>query len=75
MTTARYRTGMKVGRTLYRNGELIGLLDTPELAAECASMLNVGTELLELCRSAVLLERLIYPAEIVEILERGRGHV
>ncbi len=70
-----YRTGTKVGRTLYRHGELIGLLDTPELATECASALNAVAELIVLSRSADLSKRMIAPVEIIDTLDQGRGHV
>jgi hypothetical protein len=32
--------GTKVGRTLYRDEQLVGLVDTPELAAEIVDALN-----------------------------------
>lgn len=37
---AEWRTGRKVGRTLYAGDELIGLMDTRELAAEVAAAVN-----------------------------------
>lgn len=35
-----WRTGRKVGRTLYLDGSLVGLMDTPELAAKVVGALN-----------------------------------
>jgi len=37
----RWRAGTKVGRTLYRDGVLVGLMDTPELAARVAEAMNL----------------------------------
>jgi len=36
----RWRAGKKTGRTLYKDGRLVGVLDTPELAAEIVAALN-----------------------------------
>jgi len=36
----RWRVGCKVGRTLYINDELVGLMDTPELARRVVSALS-----------------------------------
>lgn len=49
--TDRYRTGRKVGRTIYRvvgdsasdDDVLVGMLDTPELAAEFVDAMNAAT--------------------------------
>lgn len=48
----RWRTGNKVGRTIYRvtdqypDGELIGIMDTPELARKVVDAVNlVGVNL------------------------------
>lgn len=38
--TVRYRVGRKLGRTVYRDDELIGVMDTPELGALVAEALN-----------------------------------
>lgn len=38
----RWRQGAKVGRTLYRDGVLVGLVDSPELAAEIVAAMNRG---------------------------------
>ena len=35
-----WRVGAKLGRTLYRDGVLVGLLDTSELAAEVVAAMN-----------------------------------
>jgi hypothetical protein len=48
MTAERWRTGRTVGRTIYRQAgdvpskadELVGLMDTPELAAMVVAALN-----------------------------------
>lgn len=37
---AEWRTGRKVGRTIYRDEVLVGVMDTPELAAEVVAALN-----------------------------------
>ena len=36
----RWRVGTKLGRTLYRNNQLVGMMDTPELAAEVVAVMN-----------------------------------
>jgi hypothetical protein len=38
--TGKWRAGRKVGRTLYLNDALMGVLDTPELAAQVVAALN-----------------------------------
>lgn len=38
--SARWRVGRKLGRTLYRDDECVGMLDTPELGAEVVAALN-----------------------------------
>lgn len=40
MTEPRWRVGHKLGRTLYRNDHCVGMVDTPELAAEIVAALN-----------------------------------
>lgn len=35
-----WRVGRKLGRTLYRDGECIGMVDSPELAAEIVAAMN-----------------------------------
>lgn len=40
MSTPTWRIGRKVGRTLYRNDELVGVMDTPELAAQVVAALD-----------------------------------
>ncbi|MBI4020713.1 MAG: hypothetical protein HY369_00555 [Candidatus Aenigmarchaeota archaeon] len=42
--TPRWRVGRTVGRTLYRDGELVGLMDTRGLAAEIVHAMNVAEE-------------------------------
>jgi hypothetical protein len=43
----RYRTGTKLGRTLYRNNQLIGLLDDAKDAAHIVKILNTCQKLAE----------------------------
>lgn len=38
----RWRVGTKLGRTLYRDGVCVGMLDTPELAREVVAALNAA---------------------------------
>jgi hypothetical protein len=40
MSEPRWRVGRKLGRTLYRDGRCVGMVDSPELAAEIVSSLN-----------------------------------
>lgn len=40
--TPRWRVGTKLGRTLYRDGVCVGMLDTPELAREVVAALNAA---------------------------------
>lgn len=35
-----WRCGRTVGRTIYHNGELVGMMDTPALAAQVVGALN-----------------------------------
>lgn len=35
-----WRTGRKVGRTIYRNDELVGVMDTPQLAEQVVDAVN-----------------------------------
>lgn len=37
---SRWRVGRKLGRTLYRDDVCVGMVDTPELAAEIVVALN-----------------------------------
>jgi len=37
-----WRTGRKLGRTLYRDEVCVGMVDTPELAAEVVAALNAS---------------------------------
>ena len=57
-----WRVGRKVGRTLYRDEQLVGLMDTPELAAEVVEAMNeaetltlIGTALSDLAEAGVSL--------------------
>lgn len=38
---AKWRTGGKLGRTIYRDEVRVGMLDTPEIAKEIVTALNV----------------------------------
>lgn len=38
--TCRWRTGRKVGRTIYDDDKLVGIMDTPELAQAVVNALN-----------------------------------
>lgn len=38
-----WRTGRKVGRTVYFNDQIVGLMDTPELAGMVTASANVAT--------------------------------
>lgn len=38
--TQRWRTGHKLGRTLYIGDDFVGMMDTPELAASVARAMN-----------------------------------
>lgn len=40
MSRERWRTGRKLGRTLYLDDEVVGMIDTPELAAEIVAAMN-----------------------------------
>jgi hypothetical protein len=40
MSEFRWRVGRKLGRTLYRDDRCIGMVDTPELAAEIVAVMN-----------------------------------
>ena len=52
-----WRTGRKVGRTLYNeDGELVGLLDTPELAERVAGALRMVNETTALRATVARLE-------------------
>lgn len=42
---AEWRAGRTVGRTIYRDDVLVGLMDTPELAAEVVAALNGPTRM------------------------------
>lgn len=43
-----WRVGRKLGRTIYRGDQIVGMADTPELAAEIVRAMN-GTWLCSLC--------------------------
>lgn len=40
MGEPRWRVGTKLGRTLYRDNVCVGMVDTPELAAEIVAAMN-----------------------------------
>lgn len=41
---SEWRTGRKVGRTIYRDDVLVGVMDTPELATSVVESINVIAE-------------------------------
>lgn len=43
--TSYWRTGTKVGRTLYFGGNLVGLMDTPELAQGVVAALGAESRM------------------------------
>lgn len=40
---ARWRVGRKLGRTIYRDDECVGMVDTPEIAAAIVAAMNGAT--------------------------------
>jgi hypothetical protein len=40
MSEPRWRVGQKLGRTLYKNNHCVGMVDSPELAAEIVACMN-----------------------------------
>ena len=40
MSEVVWRVGRKVGRTIYRHGQLVGLVDTAAIAAEIVEAMN-----------------------------------
>ena len=50
---AIWRVGTKLGRTLYRDDRCVGMVDTPELAAEIVSALTRADETHARCRGGV----------------------
>jgi hypothetical protein len=43
---AIWRVGTKLGRTLYKDGQCVGMVDTPELASEIVSAMTRLDEIL-----------------------------
>ncbi len=43
----RWRTGLTLGRTLYRDGRVVGIVDSPELAAELVNAANGASQTLQ----------------------------
>ncbi len=66
-TPPQYRVGTKVGRTIYRGDELIGVMDTRELASEFVMAANSASELLEACK--------LKDAEIADLKESLRFYI
>jgi hypothetical protein len=66
----RWRTGRKVGRTVYVNDELVGVMDTPELAEQ---VVRAVTELDELRAENADLRRLAADelSRLGQDMERG----
>lgn len=46
---AEWRVGRSLGRTLYRDGQLVGLVDTAEIAAEIVEALNAVRDVCGCC--------------------------
>jgi len=44
VTEPRWRVGRKLGRTLYRDDVFVGMVDTPEIAAEIVQAMNARDE-------------------------------
>ena len=42
--TQRWRVGRKLGRTLYKDDRCVGMVDTPELAAEIVAAMNEAAD-------------------------------
>ena len=51
-TPGEWRTGRKVGRTIYANDVLIGVMDRAEDAARVVMACNAHDELLEACKAS-----------------------
>ena len=69
-TKRPWRVGTKVGRTIYRNEELVGVMDTRELATEIVAAFNAHDtlleqrdKLLEACKATARLLRDVYQEE------------
>jgi hypothetical protein len=54
---SKWRTGRKVGRTLYIGDNLVGLMDTPELAELVATSVNEIVRIRALAESQVVRDR------------------
>lgn len=67
----RWRVGGKLKRTLYRDEQLVGLVDTPELAAEIVETMNRVGRLLDEVRGQVEREH----REAAEIRERSQTEI
>lgn len=55
-----WRVGTKLGRTLYRDEALVGMVDTPEIAAEIVDALNREQRLDECERAITALSKLVH---------------
>lgn len=47
---SRWRVGRKLGRTLYRDEEFVGTMDTKEIAAEIIQAMNARERVIQLPR-------------------------
>jgi hypothetical protein len=66
----KWRVGRKLGRTLYRGDQVVGMVDTPELAADIVAAMN-GSDAQELIRLRGRLERDLESFEsIIDSLSR-----
>lgn len=66
--TKQWRVGRKLGRTLYWGEELVGMMDTQELAAQVVALMNGEV--------ATRIEQLKVQARaLVEVLHVAQGHL
>lgn len=73
---AEWRVGRKLGRTLYRDEQLVGMVDSPEIAAEIVACMRAVNRLLgddEVAMNASS-EPLRCPAETGSLVADGHVH-
>lgn len=77
MNEPRWRVGRTLGRTLYREGRCVGMVDSPELAAEIVAALNnvAPNDRVGICASMVREANRIfnkqaqdYPSNVLDIV-------
>lgn len=70
-----WRVGSKVHRTLYRGDELVGLVDTPEIALEVIQALNArGRSLVQVAADSIEFEAQRYDDAFATERERDVAH-